>query len=510
MLTKAGSFDQSGERVVRYRIATVLLTSSLGTGKSFIGALIAKILHDHTTETMLVLTYTNHALDQFIEDLRKIGIPDESMLRLGSKASIATKSLTMGEQKSTYRMSPQTRSLLDSQKLEAESYLDALNEKVVRFSAFRINDQSLLDYLEFSDDSEFFDAFVVPDDTDGMTQVGKKGKSLSRLYLIEQWLAGKDAGIFKTFAQDDFPHVWAIEAKARLGLRDRWQREMLDEQVIEIGTLFKKYNKCQDQIAQLFKQKQSHDISQKRIIGCTTTAAAMYTKELRKATPGIILVEEAGEILESHVLTAMTAQTKQLVLIGDHKQLRPKVNNFSLTIEKGEGYNLNVSLFERLVHAGLPHATLTKQHRMRPEIASLVKQLTYPELENAEKTKDRPALRGFQDNVIFVSHGYPEVNAGKIADRRDGDAKSSKENAFEADMVLRCVRYLGQQGYGTDDIVVLTPYLGQLYLLMKTLAAENDPFLNDLDSYELIRAGLLSPAGANISKRRIRISTIGE
>jgi hypothetical protein len=472
--------------------------------------LIAKILKDHTNETMLVLTYTNHALDQFLEDLRKIGIPDEAMVRLGSKSTPSTKSLTMYEKKVHYRMSPQTRSLIDSQKLEAESYVDSLNSQVSRFSALRVNNQGLLDYLEFSDDSEYFDAFVVPDDDDGMIQVGRDGKAITGLYLIDQWTAGNDAGMFKSTAEESFPHVWATTGNERLVLLSRWRQEILNEHVIEIGTLFKKYNKCQDQVSQYFKEKQSHTMSQMRIIGCTTTAAAMYTEELRKAAPGIILVEEAGEILESHILTALTPKTKQLVLIGDHKQLRPKVSNYSLTIERGEGYNLNVSLFERLVHAGVPHATLTKQHRMRPEIASLVKQLTYPELENADTTGGRPALRGFQDNVIFISHKSPEINADKIADRRDGDAKSSKENVYEADMVLRCVRYLGQQGYGTEDIVILTPYLGQLYLLMKTLMAENDPFLNDLDSFELIRAGLLSPAGANVSRRRIRISTIGK
>jgi superfamily I DNA and/or RNA helicase len=147
---------------------------------------------------------------------------------------------------------------------------------------------------------------------------------------------------------------------------------------------------------------------------------------------------------------------------------------------------------------------------MRPEISTLVRSLTYPELEDAEKTQGRPNLRGFQDNVIFVSHSRPELNADRIADRRDEGAKNSKENAYEADMVLKCVRYLGQQGYGTNDIVILTPYLGQLSLLMKTLSMENDPILNDLDSHDLIRAGLLSPASADISKRKIRISTIGE
>ena len=220
-------------------------------------------------------------------------------------------------------------------------------------------------------------------------------------------------------------------------------------------------------------------------------------------------MEEAGEILEAHILTALTPSVKQLILIGDHRQLRPKVNNYALTVAKGDGYNLDVSLFERLVLAKVPHTILQKQHRMRPEVSSLVRRLTYPELEDADTTKARPALRGFQDSVIFVSHSHPEINAGKIADRRDGDAKSSKENVYEADMVLQCVRYLGQQGYGTEDIVILTPYLGQLFLLMKTLSEENDPFLNDLDNFELIRAGLLSPAAANVSKRKLRISTIG-
>ena len=76
---------------------------------------------------------------------------------------------------------------------------------------------------------------------------------------------------------------------------------------------------------------------------------------------------------------------------------------------------------------------------MRPEISSLVRALTYPELEDAEKTQGQPDLRGFQSNVVFVSHSRLELNTVKIADRRDGDANSSKENLYEAEMVLKCL-----------------------------------------------------------------------
>ena len=36
----------------------------------------------------------------------------------------------------------------------------------------------------------------------------------------------------------------------------------------------------------------------KRIIGSTTTGAAKYTEDLQVVSPGVLLVEEVGEILE--------------------------------------------------------------------------------------------------------------------------------------------------------------------------------------------------------------------
>lgn len=108
---------------------------------------------------------------------------------------------------------------------------------------------------------------------------------------------------------------------------------------------------------------------------------------------------------------------------------------------------------------------------MRPEISSIVRKLTYPELEDAAATLKRPSLRGCQDDVIFISHNEPELNAEGIADCRDEGSKTGRENKHEVDLVLKMVKYLAQQGYGTDKIAVLTPYLGQLYLLQRTCLA---------------------------------------
>jgi superfamily I DNA and/or RNA helicase len=77
-----------------------------------------------------------------------------------------------------------------------------------------------------------------------------------------------------------------------------------------------------------------------------------------------------------------------------HRQLRPKVSNHNLSIEKGDGFELNGSLFERLVLKGFPHQTLTAQHRMRPEISAFLRTLTYPNLTDAPKTQGCANVRG--------------------------------------------------------------------------------------------------------------------
>lgn len=235
---------------------------------------------------------------------------------------------------------------------------------------------------------------------------------------------------------------------------------------------------------------------------CNSFHPVIFTDSL------IVLVEEAGEILEAHILTSLGPSTQQLILIGDHQQLRPKCS-YELSVEKNDGFDLNRSLFERLILKGFPHVTLTKQHRMRPEISSMVRLLTYPDLVDADTTLQRPDLRGFRTNIVFVNHDKPEITLANAEELRDGKM-SSKQNDFEAQMILKCVRYLAQQGYGTDKMVVITPYLGQLKHLRDLLAKDNDPILNDLDKFDLIRAGLLADLGPKTSKPALRISTIGE
>jgi hypothetical protein len=483
----------------------------LGTGKSFIGAMVAKILYEHTKQKILVVCFTNHALDQFLEDLLDIGIAPSDIIRLGGKSTPRTKPLTIREQGNSKLTSSQWDQV---NKLEARLAKngDRLGKAFQRYFS-NISKAQIMDYLEFaSEDMPFLQAFSVPDEIDsgGMTRVGKGGKAVGEFYLLDRWLQGEsNAGALQHVLPKGAIEVWRMPKDKRAAAQSRWEAAMLHEHVDEICVLGRTFNADNAQADYILSQRDANIIKEKRIIACTTNGAAKFAAAIQSAAPGVVLVEEAGEILESHILTAMGPQTEQLILIGDHLQLRPKCS-YELSVDGGSGYDLNRSLFERLVRQGVPHITLTKQHRMRPEISCLVRRMTYPDLTDADSTLNRSDLRGFLDNVMFITHSQPEIELKGSRETKDGLSSSSKQNDFEAKMVLKCVRYLTQQGYGSEKIVVLTPYLGQLKLLKEKLAKENDPIINDLDKADLIRAGLMTDLSSASFKPSLRLSTVGE
>jgi hypothetical protein len=477
------------------------------------GSLIAKAILKFSNQRILVICCTHHALDQFLEELLDLGIPDFDIVRLGStkKATHRAKSLSLWEGRSGHKLTPTQFKILAQARDAVTQKGYILQQAVARLRRTNFSKSEVLEHLEFrSEGPPFFAAFEVPSDEGEMTKVGKSGRKVDRFYLLEQWKRGRNAGIFQRDYGSRFSEIWDMKAAERVLMYQQWKREMMETVSALVCDAGEAYNKALAQVRAINMEKDLQVMRQKRIIACTTTAAAKYTKHVQSVSPGVVLVEEAGEILESHILTAIGPDTKQLILIGDHKQLRPKITNYHLTVEKGEGYDLNRSLFERLVLEGFPHQVLVEQHRMRPEFSAILRKLTYPELRDAPKTKGRPDLRGCTDNLIFLDHRHPEVEIAEVREWRDGYTPSSKKNLFEGEMTLKCVRYLGQQGYRTDNIVVLTPYLGQLRLLMDLLSQSTDPVLNDLDSYDLVRAGLMPEASATHEKPKIRLSTIGK
>jgi hypothetical protein len=276
-------------------------------------------LHDSTSQTILVVCYTNHALDQFLEDLLDIGIPMQSIVRLGSKHSVRTEPLGLHKQNTNFRFGKADWSIINDLKGTINRCGADLAAAFKRFTTSKVTYAELLEHVEFEDPA-FYEAFCVPMSNDGMTTVGRGGQAVNETYLLERWATGKNAGIYiPSDVVRSAPEVWKMLTADRQAKVRSWSAEILKILAQDISSIGKEYNKGMHGLSRKFKERDAAVLMGKRIIGCTTTAAAMYRESIQAASPGIVLVEEAGEILESHVLTALSPETTQLILIGDHK-----------------------------------------------------------------------------------------------------------------------------------------------------------------------------------------------
>ena len=112
----------------------------------------------------------------------------------------------------------------------------------------------------------------------------------------------------------------------------------------------------------------------------TTTGAAKFKKLLSRVSSKIMIVEEAAQILEAHMTTSLTKDVEHVILIGDHEQLRPSLNVYRLS----KHFNLDISMFERMINNNFENVMLMSQRRMRPEISEIVRCI-YPELKDDQK-----------------------------------------------------------------------------------------------------------------------------
>ena len=249
--------------------------------------------------------------------------------------------------------------------------------------------------------------------------------------------------------------IFKLSKSDRLRLFEYWKGQYIEKLCNHLRANFEGYTRECEEYKKAKQEEDFYILDTVDVIGMTTTGAAKYQHIIQRVKPKIVIVEEAAEVLESYIVSCLTAATQQLILIGDHKQLRPSPNEYYLTQE----YNFDISLFERLIRADIPHATLQKQHRMRPEIAGLVCPSIYPTLDNHESVLKYINIGGVTTNLHFFNHKHPETS--------NGDTKSYS-NVEEAKLVVGLCDYFLKQDYSPSQITVLTTYTGQL-LMLKSL-----------------------------------------
>ena len=551
-----------------------LIQGPPGTGKTFIGLKIAEVLLKNSYDIsnigekpMMVVCYTNHALDQFLEGIHKF-IPN-GILRIGGGCNSKTlENCKLHNVRKEYKLMLKlvgkysgraafflhvTMERCEAVIQECTTFIERLNKRIpfTHLLSGIMSDNHMDQIMSIPVQNKYavmewlghgpnmpFDSPVEKDqehqdmedvheeedepidimhqlDAEDIHQVDiedlSDGRRMSRdeRKAIFKTMALHHLGIKHEYVDDmSNTDVWKIskaekknrkknicrrlanvnamseeEANAvidvrQLSVHERWRlyhfwlkkfRRGLRQKTQHMAT---EYHDAVQRLQEINDHNNLQVMKRMKVIGMTTTGAARYQHIIQQLAPPIVIIEEAAEVLEAHVVTALNPGCKHLILIGDHKQLRPSPTVYELACK----YHLDLSLFERMINNGLDFVTLSRQHRMRPEISLLVKPI-YPELTNHDSVLSYPAVKGVKHNMFLIDHQQNETHSEELL---------SKMNHHEAKYISRLCLYLLQQGYKPEQITVLTPYSGQMLLIKREMAKDtfSGVYICVLDSYQ--------------------------
>ncbi|TVY81390.1 NFX1-type zinc finger-containing protein [Lachnellula suecica] len=466
-----------------------------GTGKSYLGVALMKVLlacaECADLGPILVVCFTNHALDQFLEHLDAIGV--EKIIRVGGKSKsdvLKGKNLKIVSRDERRTKSEGYGLWTNNKKLDEgveaiQEHCDALRTCMDPSWA------NLSDYL--AENYPLIHAQFSRVDDEGFQLVGRHpfdnwrsaGARLPTSEFVEL-----DIEVLLVQAEEE---VHGVPPPYRTRLVDWWISNLRQNITDDLFEAVKESEETRQEMANIHEEVDRRVLSTAQVIGVTTTGLAGRISTLRHVNCKVLICEEAGEIMEPHMLSALIPSVEHVISIGDHQQLRPKIINYNLSLESSSGapFQLDRSQFERLSvgesgRKPVPVAQLNVQRRMRPDVSRLIREIIYPKLVDHETTKSLPNVVGLRDNVFWLDHTNGED------DNRDDSMVKSHSNEWEVDMTHALLKHIIRQGvYKSDEIAVLTPYTGQLQKLRSKFRREFEVVLSDLDQDSLEKDGLL-------------------
>ncbi|XEU97642.1 hypothetical protein FSHL1_002928 [Fusarium sambucinum] len=478
-----------------------LIQGPPGTGKSYLGVQLLRVLLAAKQKAHLgpivIICYTNHALDQFLKHLLEVGIT--RIIRIGGRSvapELAGLNLRVVSQDTAKTVTERMNLAASFRQIEMSSVTASDAAAHLRFARNERNWQFLKEFLH-EENPGIYEQFDKSDDA--FTVVG--GDPLGT------WLGSQN--------QRNFEETPDTDLEERRALVNDWMRRHQEEQT---DVLFEAMDDCEEQqknIRRIHDSVSIRTINPADVVGLTTTALAGRIDMLRGLKPKIVICEEAGELKEVDIISALMPGLEHLIQIGDHQQLRPQINNFDLSLEStsGQKWQLDRSQFERRAEGepGLEPSPLTQlnvQRRMRPEVSQLIRGV-YPNLIDHESVLKAPNVVGMLDNVFWLDHSHPQDVGG------DGTRVKSHSNRWETNMATALIRHIVRQGkYKAEDIALLTPYMGQLQQLRTALSRDFEICLGDLDREQLAHEEFEDESSSkkSVEKKRllqtIRLATV--
>ncbi|XP_072949027.1 NFX1-type zinc finger-containing protein 1-like [Epargyreus clarus] len=524
-----------------------------GTGKTYIGTKIASTLLKNLSlegTPMLIICYTNHALDQFLEGILNV---TTNIIRLGSQSkSKIIEPYTLNnvrmkvKSKFSHLYAKKRKELGDifKQMTDVQNEIEKCETQLLSYKSIRphlkVNDklfelkcdkedavlhwlfehlenrldnpnedvsEDLDDWEKQCDDMEYCDIndkietcfseeyalkeidsmnnsikYINDITDDNMESKMMRDKFEAQIDKVKKRLEYFKKHILLTRSTKDYSIDPNIKKVYDLSSENRWKvysnavGKVKDELTNKMNDLLEQHNICSKELEEVSNVIDSEIMKTARVVGVTTTVAARRHELLKKLLSSIVIVEEAAEVLEAHIIASLTNYCQHLILIGDHKQLRPTAAHYKLA----KDYNLEISLFERMIRNGIHARTLSTQRRMRPNFVELLVPAVYEKLDCHPTVFTYPDVRGMKDSLYFYSHNVFEDSEGL-------EDSWSHKNTYEAKWCVSLANYLRNMKYASQDIVILSTYTGQATLikeLSKKYSSLEEVKITVVDNYQ--------------------------
>uniref|UniRef100_A0A915BBL4 Intron-binding protein aquarius n=2 Tax=Parascaris univalens TaxID=6257 RepID=A0A915BBL4_PARUN len=413
-----------------------------GTGKTDVAVqIISNIYHNWPEQRTLIVTHSNQALNQLFEKIIALDVDERHLLRMGhGEEALETEKDFSRYGRVNYVLKTRLELLKEVEKLQRS--LDVSGD--VAYTCETAGHFFL--YQVFARWEKF-----ESDVARSAHNTNPRPQSVAENFPFWKYFEDVPPPLFKGASFDE---DWEIAEGCW-----RYIRSIFTQ--LEEFRSFELLRSGRDRTDYLL-------VKEAKIIAMTCTHAALRRKELVELgfRYDNILMEEAAQILEVETFIPLLLQNpqdgrsrlKRWIMIGDHHQLPPVVQNVAFQ----KYSNMEQSLFARFVRLGVPFVQLDKQGRARAEIATLYNWRyrslgNLPHIEALERF--RTVNAGFLFNYQLID--VPDFNG-------IGETTPSPyfyQNLGEAEYAVALFIYMRILGYPAEKISIITTYNGQASLL---------------------------------------------
>lgn len=186
-----------------------------------------------------------------------------------------------------------------------------------------------------------------------------------------------------------------------------------------------------------------------------------------------LIIDEAAKATFPELIISIN-KAKKIILVGDHKQLPPVLDeqlikkSKKMFIENKINYNtlyngIFLKLFEHINEKN--KQTLKIQYRMHPVIGTMISNLFYSKeiangVEECERTHNIKEYNGFA--IVWV-------DTSKCWNRKEKEISKTYCNELEAEIVGKQLKLINKNSHNDIDVGIITPYSGQKNLIRKEI-----------------------------------------